>query len=256
VAVYRPQYKDRTTGETKRTKVWYYKFIFAGRLVKESAKTTSKTVAKEAEKKRRRELEEGFNGITDAREERIRPIRELAECFLKDYLAECFLKDYKVRQPKSASFAEHALAHVQRLLSDLMSVDVTDKTILKYQTHRLTEAAAPKTINEEVGFLLRLLPVAHAGAIRAQLKQQKKLKLKVNKQIGKAYSDEEKSRLIDAAKGAKRSKSILLVTLLAQQAGMRDKEIRTLQWTGFDLVKRVITVGRAKQMPARAARSQ
>lgn len=63
MAVYRPQYTDKKTGKPKHTKVFYYEFIFAGRLVKESAKTTSKTVAKEAEKRRRRELEEGFNGI-------------------------------------------------------------------------------------------------------------------------------------------------------------------------------------------------
>jgi integrase len=111
-----------------------------------------------------------------------------------------------------------------------MSVDVTDKTIVKYQADRLAEKAAPKTVNEEVGFLLRLLPLAHAGAIRAQLKQQKKLKLKVAKRVGKAYSPEEKSQLVAAAKNAPRSKGILLATLLAQQAGLRDKEVRTLQW--------------------------
>jgi len=36
-----------------------------------------------------------------------------------------------------------------------MAVDVTDKTVRNYQTSRLNEKAAPKTINEEVGFLLR-----------------------------------------------------------------------------------------------------
>lgn len=71
--------------------------------MKESAKTTSKTVTKEAEKKRRRELEEGFNGLGDSRDERIKPIHKLADEFLKDY---------KIRQPKSASFTEHALRHV------------------------------------------------------------------------------------------------------------------------------------------------
>jgi integrase len=237
MAVYRPQYNDKKTGELRRTKNWYYQFIFAGRLIKESAKTTSKTRAKEAEKKRRRDLEEGFNGIADARDERIRSIRELAAGFLKDY---------RVRQPKSASFAEHAIAHVRRLLNDFMAVDVTDKTVIKYQSDRLTEGAAPKSINEEVGFLMRLLPVAHAGAIRAQLKQQKKLKLKVNKRVGKAYSPEEKASLLEAAKGAKRSKGIYLATMLAQSAGMRDKEIRTLQWSGFDLMKRIVTVGESK----------
>ena len=74
MSVYRPQYSDKKTGKQRRTKIWYYKFIFAGRLIKESAKTTSKTVAKEAEKRRRRELEEGFNGVNDARDLRMRPL--------------------------------------------------------------------------------------------------------------------------------------------------------------------------------------
>jgi integrase len=194
-------------------------------------------VAREAEKKRRRELEEGFNGIIDARDDRVRLIGDLAKTFLADYA---------IRQPRSATFAEHSIRHVTRIRSEMMTVDVTDRTILKYHTDRLSEGASPKTVNDEVGFLLRLLPVAHAGAIRAQFKQQKKLKLKVNKQVGKAYSEEEKSQLLNAAKAAPRSKGIYLVTMLAQNAGMRDKEIRTLQWTGFDLVKRIATVGQSK----------
>lgn len=157
------------------------------------------------------------------------------------------MKDYTIRQPKSASFAEHAIEHVQRLLGDLMAVDLTDKVVLQYQTDRLTEGAAPKTINEEVGFLLRLLPVAHAGAIRAQLKQQKKLKLKARKRVGKAYTEEEKVALVTNAKAAKRSKGIYFVTMLAQHAGLRDKEIRTLQWNRLNLVKRIITAGRRTQ---------
>jgi len=143
MSVYRPTYTDKKTGKQKHTKVWYYKFIFAGRLIKESAKTTSKTVAKEAEKKRRRELEEGFNGIGDARDERLRPIRELAETFYADY---------SVRQPKSATFAEYAIRHIVRLLGEVLAVDVTDRTVLNYQTSRLNEGASPKTINKEVGF--------------------------------------------------------------------------------------------------------
>src|SRR5437899_10987600 len=54
MAVYRP---------TKDSKVWWYDFIFEGQRVRESAKTRSKTLAKEAERVRRRELEESYNGI-------------------------------------------------------------------------------------------------------------------------------------------------------------------------------------------------
>lgn len=223
----------------KHTKVWYYEFVFAGRRIKESAKTTSKTVAKEAEKRRRRELEEGFNGIVDSRNDRVQGLAELSRAFLKGY---------KVRQLKSASFATYALAHIERLLGDRMAIDITDNTVMRYQTDRLTEGAAPKTINEEVGFLLRLLPIAQAGAIRAKLKQQKALKLRSAKRVGKAFSAEEKTGLVNAAKGAKRSKGIYLATMLAQHAGLRDKEIRTLQWSRFNVAKRMLTVGETRRM--------
>lgn len=237
MAVYRPQYRDKKTGKMKHTKVWYYEFIFAGRLVKESAKTTSKTVAKLSEQARRRELEKGFNGLADERHERIQNVGELATVFLADY---------KVRQPNSATFAHHALGHVSRLLGDLMAVDVTDRVVVRYQTDRLKENAASKTINDEVGFLLRVLPVAQAGAIRAQLRTQKQLKLKSKKRVGKAYSPEEKADLILAVRKAPRSKAVHMATMLALHAGMRDKEIRTLPWDRLDLSNRMLTVGESK----------
>src|SRR5260370_25542052 len=62
MAVYRPTYRDPKTGETKQQKVWWYNFTFAGRHIQESSKSTRKTIATEAEKKRRRELEKSFNG--------------------------------------------------------------------------------------------------------------------------------------------------------------------------------------------------
>jgi integrase len=237
MGVYRPQYSDKKTGKMKHTKIWYYEFVFAGRLIKESAKTHSKTVAKEAEKQRRRELEKGFNGLSDSRDQRVRSIRDLA-C--------SFLADYSVRQPRSTAFAKHAMGHVVRLLGESMVVDVNDEIFIKYQTDRLKESAAPKTINEEVGFLLRLLPTAHAGAIRAQLKQQKRLKLPIVKRVGRAYSPEEKADLLQAAKAAPRSRAIYAATMLGLHSGLRDKEIRTLQWNRLNLATRILTVGESK----------
>ena len=43
--------------------VWWYKFRFAGQVIRESSKSESKTVAKDAERQRRRELEESWNQI-------------------------------------------------------------------------------------------------------------------------------------------------------------------------------------------------
>jgi hypothetical protein len=69
----------------KRGGTWWYGFSFAGQRIQESTKSTSKTVAKLAEQKRRRELEEGFNGLTDRRGERVRTIAEIAKAYLESY---------------------------------------------------------------------------------------------------------------------------------------------------------------------------
>jgi len=100
----------------KRGNVWWYEFWFAARRVRESSKTTSKTLAKAAEQKRRRELEEGFNNLEDVRQERVRTIQDLAD----EYLI-----SYKLRHPRSATFAVYALGHVKRLLGDKMLVDIS-----------------------------------------------------------------------------------------------------------------------------------
>jgi integrase len=218
----------------KRGKVWWYEFVFAGRRIRASVKTHSKTVAKLAEQKRRRELEEGFNGLEDTRDERIKSMKELAAAYLEEY---------RMRH-RSFTFAEYAVGNVTRHLGELMAVDVTDKTVKNYQTARLKEKAAPKTINEEVGFLLRLLGEA-GEPIRARLRRQEALKLAIREQVGKAYTPEEKVGLLAAARAA-RSPAIYPALMLALNAGMRDAEIRALQWGRMDLFKAYLTVGDSK----------
>ena len=51
----------------RRGDVWWYKFRFANQVIRESSKSESKTVAKDAERSRRRELEESFNRISKPR---------------------------------------------------------------------------------------------------------------------------------------------------------------------------------------------
>jgi integrase len=97
-----------------------------------------------------------------------------------------------------------------------------------------------------VGFLLRLLG-DQGDVIRARLRRQKTLKLSHKKQVGKAYTDDEKERLLCAAKAA-HSPAIYPALMLALNAGMRDAEIRTLQWGRLDLspIKPYLVVGDSK----------
>ena len=219
---------------SKRGNTWWYEFLFARQRIRESAKTTSKTVAKLAEQKRRRELELGFNGVEDRREERIRTVNELGTSYLENY---------RLRH-KAVTFAEYAVGNVTRHLGDLMAVDVTEETVAAYQTTRLKKIAAPKTVNEEVGFLLRLLGDA-GDVIRARLRRRKSLKLAVPRGPGKAYTPEEKTALLAAARAA-RSPAICPALMLGLNAGMRDAEIRGLQWGRLDLSRAFLTIGDSK----------
>src|SRR5229473_186681 len=47
----------------RRGGVFWYKFRFLGRVFRESTKTKSKELARRAENKRRRDLEEGYHGL-------------------------------------------------------------------------------------------------------------------------------------------------------------------------------------------------
>ena len=51
----------------KRGNVWWYEFVFCGQRVRESTGSGSQTLAVKAERNRRRELEESFNGVRPKR---------------------------------------------------------------------------------------------------------------------------------------------------------------------------------------------
>ena len=219
----------------RRGDVWWYEFWFAGRRIQESSKSPSKTVARNSEQKRRRELEEGFNNFTDTRRERVRTFSDVADEFFNGY---------KLRLPNSAVFADYAIDHLNRLLGSKMLVDFNEAAVIKYQNDRLDEGTAPKTINEEVGFLLRILGEP-GDILRVRLRKRKMLKLKVRNTIGKAYSEAEKERMLQEARKA-RSPHIYLALTMALNAGMRDAEIKTLTWAQINFAKEFLAVGRSK----------
>jgi hypothetical protein len=65
--------------------------------------------------------------------------------------------------------------------------------------------------------------------LRVRLRKKNLLKLKTGARIGKAFTPEEKARLIQAANEA-RSPHIYPALMLALNAGMRDAEMKTLTW--------------------------
>src|SRR5258708_7741229 len=190
----------------QRGKYWWYRFRFAGERIDEPTKSTSRTVAKEAERQHRRTLEAGYNNFKEVRQNRVRILEEIIDEYLTGY---------RLRY-RSASFAEYALGHVSRLLGMKIVADITEISVLRYQEDRLREKAAPKSINEEVRFLLKMLGDP-GEVIRAHLRKKKQLKLVVRKQIGKAFHAEKTQRLTEKAK-LSRSRHMHPAVILAPNA--------------------------------------
>jgi len=139
----------------------------------------------------------------------------------------------------------YALGHVVRHVGKNLVVEITPTVVKRYQTDRLAEKAAPKTINDEVQLLLRLCG-DQGDLIRAKLRREKAMKLPLPPSPGRAYTAEEKSRMLDEAKEL-RSKNIHPALIVDLNCGLRDKELRELRWQQLGLVHRkTLTVGKSK----------
>src|SRR5258708_15233003 len=143
------------------------------------------------------------------------------------------------------TFAVYALRHVTEHLGGKLVVEITPSIVKCYQTDRLSENAGRKTINYEVILLLRLCG-AQGDLIRATLRREKAMKLAITPSPGRAYTADEKARMLtEAAK--LRSKNIYLALVVDLNCGLRDKELRELRWKQIDLVhKKQLTVGKSK----------
>ncbi len=125
-----------------KRRFWWYRFRFGGRTVHESAKTTSKTLAREAERQRRRELEESWNHVGGRR--KLPPTFERAS------------KKYQESRlgrvsPHTADIDKYSLKHLVPVFGSCLLCDITAEAIARYQKKRQQEGAEGRTINMEVG---------------------------------------------------------------------------------------------------------
>lgn len=215
----------------RRGQVWWYKFRFGGRLFQESTKSTSKEVARRAELKRRRDLDEGFHGLRK---------REAPQTF--NTASGRWLEDKKpTLAPKSYLIEKTNLGHLLPELGQALLTDIDATRISRYQQARLKEKAAPKTINLEVGTVRAILRRHRLwGNIQPDVRM-----LKARDDIGRALDPKEEKKLLDVCADS-RSRSLLPAVLLALNTGMRYSELRLLRWQQVNLVRRDVRVGKSK----------
>ena len=125
----------------KRGDVWWYKFRFEGQMIRESSKSESKTVAKDAERARRRELEESWNQI---KRRTLPPTFDRASSVWLDaekpHLAERTYEIYEVA----------LRCHLKLALGPLLLCDIDASRIASYQARRKAEKASARTLKQGI----------------------------------------------------------------------------------------------------------
>lgn len=131
------------------------------------------------------------------------------------------------------------VAHLKKHLASLLLPDLTEDAVRGFIRARLYEGACGRTVNMYLGTLRRAVGKSWR-VLWPNLR-----KLEERKDVGRALSPDEKNKLLEAMPELR---SVLIGPLVrvALMTGMRAGEIISLTWGQVDLVKRVITVGRAK----------
>lgn len=215
--------------------IWYYSFEFAGKRVHESTKSRSKTLAREAERCRRRQLEEQWNRIE---KKTLPPTFERAS-------AEWLHKRAALKASTRETY-EYALKHLNAFFGKHLVYDIDAPDVAAYQKARTAEDAAGATVNKEFTVLASIL-ADHGlwNCIRRDAKR-----LEENESAGRALLPDEESRLLRAVSqvAAKQGhwSPIYAVTVLGLNTGLRHSEVRQLRWANVDLEKRVLVVGPTK----------
>ena len=139
MAVYRPKRKGGVS------KYYICEFVYQGKRFQESTGATSKTVAKEYEKRRKVELERAAAGLpTEQKANRIRTVADVIRTYLHGYTL--------THRPSSVDFATLRLGLVDRLLGTTVLSDLTER-MREYVRHRQADDASGRTVNMELGEL-------------------------------------------------------------------------------------------------------
>ena len=196
----------------KRGDVWWYEFTFNGVRIRESSGTDSKTLARQSQLKRRRDLELSVSGI-----KRERPL-VFAEA------AKQWLSTKTGLSPFGQRYYHQYVRKLNAHLDKRLVTELTPGDVASLQRLRQAKGLSGRQINAEVGTLRAILRYhGHWSRISGRIRM-----LRQNLDAGRALNVEETNQLIAAILGS-RSAALYPFFLLSLDGGLRPSEIRSLR---------------------------
>jgi integrase len=215
--VYQPKYKDRRTGETKVSAIWWIQYSARGKRIRESCGSTRESDGVRLLKKRHADAADGKVIIPRMDRTTLSDLLEILE------------GDYRVNGNRSLDRAQQAGAHLRAFFrDDCRAVNIGTAEITRYKTARLDHGAAPATVNYELSMLRRAFRLAKADGKVANRLEYKPLKVN-NVRKGFFESDQFRAVLVHL------SEPLKPVATAAYITGWRKRELLTRQWRHVDI---------------------
>lgn len=220
----------------RRGNIWWYDFRIFGSRIRESSHSTSKTLARDAARQRRREIEESGNGLS----KRKRPIlfSVAAQDYLTDKRGEVKESTYRIESKN--------VDHLSPVFGKTFISEIDGRNISRYQQAREADGAAGATVNLEVGTLRSILRRHRLwGNVQPDVKRRPE-----REDVGQALSHADEETLLRFCQNS-RSRSLHPAVTLALNTGLRRSELLSLRWRQIDFPNRNIRVGESKTRAGR-----
>jgi integrase len=222
----------------KRGKWYWMDAVVNDRRYRESLKTTDARKAPGFERERIAQIKAGAPDPTKKSKSFIS--MTIGEAIIS-YIAE---RGAQVSKRMVAYWTEQSRPLAKsKALRDLKLSKITPSHMSAYQTERLNEGRAPKTINGEVSVLRQLL---RHGRLWYRLQEDYKPIPNTKPPSGHALTPEETERLFQVAKTRADWRYACTAAVLSFYCGMRACEIKALQWKHVNFNNRLLEIRRSK----------
>ena len=223
MALYKPKYRDKKTGEMVESSVWWYEFEWQGQRVRESTKVKSERKARNIEAAHRTRLAEGRFDIA------VKPPAPTLAEFAPEF--EAAIVTLCAEKPATIDFYKKEM---RRLLADRQlsaaRLDAIDEAVIDgykqrrtQQESRLGRPMSPASVNRELATLRRLLRLAQEWKVLDRVPRIRLLRGERTREF--VLSHRQEPIYLNATPQPLRDLAILIL-----ETGIRPGEAASLRW--------------------------